>query len=159
MISPAPRLFFEDFVPGAVYALGTCALSAEEIVAFARAYDPQPFHVDADAARQSMFGGLIASGWHTASSYMRLFVDHLLNGSTSQGSPGLDELRWPTPVRPGDILSATYTVLEVRPSGSRPTLGIVRGRGEMVNQRGEVVLHMLSAGFFGRRSGAAISTD
>lgn len=147
--------YFEDFQPGEVFDLGSRTVTQDEIIAFAREYDPQPFHVDPARAQDSFFGGLIASGWHTASMYMRLFVDNLLNDSDSMGSPGIDELRWLKPVRPGDTLRAGFTVLECIPSRSRPTLGIVRGRGEMRNGADEVVMTVTSVGFFGRRPNGA----
>jgi len=143
--------YFEDFQPGEVFDLGSRTVTQDEIIAFAREYDPQPFHVDPARAQESFFGGLIASGWHTASLYMRLFVDHLLNDSASMGSPGIDELRWLKPVRPGDTLRVSFTVLECIPSRSRPNLGIVRGRGEVRNGADEVVMTVTSVGFFGRR--------
>ncbi|MBA3347107.1 MAG: MaoC family dehydratase [Actinobacteria bacterium] len=146
-----PELFFEDFGAGQVVELGSHTVTAGEIVAFARQWDPQSFHVDEEAARDSVFGGLIASGWHTASLWMRLYVDSLLGSTASQGSPGIEELRWLAPVRPGDTLTGKVTVLETTPSERRPGRGTVRIRGEMVNGDGVVVLSMLSRGHFGRR--------
>ena len=143
--------YFEDFVEGEVVDLGTFSLNADEIVEFARKYDPQPMHTDAEAAKASVYGGLIASGWHTAVSYMRLVVDHVLQGSVSFGSPGLDNLRWLKPVRPGDTLRGRFRIVETRPSNSRPDWGIVRSRGELVNQDGEVVMTAEAVNFFGRR--------
>ncbi len=143
--------YFEDFQPGDVVALGSRTVTQDELIAFAKEYDPQPFHVDPARAKDSMFGGLISSGWQTASIYMRLLVDGLLNDTVSLGSPGIDELRWLQPVRPGDTLRAAFTVLECIPSKSRPTLGIVRGRGEVHNQSGELVMSVTSVGFFGRK--------
>ena len=142
--------YFEDFNAGDVIELGSRTVTQDEIILFARAYDPQPFHVDPVQARDSFFGGLVASGWHTAGIYMRLLVDGLLNDTVSMGSPGVDELRWRRPVHPGDTLRATFTVLECIPSKSRPTLGIVRGRGEVFDEDGELVMSVVSAGFFGR---------
>ena len=115
------RLYFEDFEEGQVYELGEKTLTKEEIVAFAREYDPQPFHVDEEAAKGSAFGGLIASGWHTAAIFMRLYADAVLSRAESMGSPGVEELRWLKPVRPGDTLSARLTVLDAAPSASRPS--------------------------------------
>jgi len=146
-----PDLTFDDFAPGQVVELGSVAVSEEEIVAFARQFDPQPFHVDPEAAKESVFGGLIASGWHTGAVWMRLYVDSLLGGAASMGSPGIEELRWLAPVRPGDVLSGRLTVLETTPSERRPDRGTVRIRGEMVNQEGVTVLSMVSRGHFGRR--------
>ncbi len=142
---------FEDFAPGQVFELGTHTMTAEEIVAFARQFDPQPFHVDPDAAARSPFGGLIASGWHTAAVFMRLYVDAVLVDSASMGSPGVEQLRWLHPVRPGDRLSGRFVVADVRPSGHRPDRGTVMFRGEVVNQDGDTVLTMTGRGYFGRR--------
>jgi acyl dehydratase len=142
---------FEDFAVGQVYELGTRGITSDEIIAFAREFDPQPFHVDEEAARDTAFGGLIASGWHTASIYMRCYADALLAGSASMGSPGVDELRWLVPVRPGDTLSSRCTVTEVRPSAKRADRGTVFLLSEVRNQRDEVVLSMTARGLFGRR--------
>ncbi|MEO5575808.1 MAG: MaoC family dehydratase [Gaiellaceae bacterium] len=147
-----PELFLEDFEPGEVLELGSHTVSEEEILAFARQWDPQPFHVDPEAAKDSVFGGLIASGWHTGSLWMRLYVDATLGRADSRGSPGIEELRWLAPVRPGDTLSGRLTVLETTPSASRFDRGTVRIRGEMVNQDGVTVMSMTSRGHFGRRA-------
>ena len=146
-----PELYFEDLEPGRVHELGSHTVSEEEIVAFARQWDPQSFHVDPEAAKESVFGGLIASGWHTGAMWMRLYVDSLLDGAASMGSPGIEELRWLAPVRPGDTLYGRLTVLEATPSERRPDRGTVRIRGEMVNQDGVTVLSMVSRGHFGRK--------
>ncbi len=143
--------YFEDFSPGQTIELGTYEFTAENIVAFASEYDPQPMHTDPEAARRSIYGGLIASGWHTAGAYMRLLVTGAMAATESLGSPGLDRLRWLKPVRPGDVLTARFTVLETRTSESRPDRGIVRSRGEMVNSAGEVVMDVEAVNFFGRR--------
>lgn len=148
-------LYFEDMQAGDTIELGSRDVTQEQIIAFAREFDPQPFHVDPERATQSAFGGLIASGWHTAAIYMRMLVDGLLNQTVSLGSPGVDEVRWLKPVRPGDTLRARFTVLETTPSRSRPEMGIVRGKGEVLNEDGEVVMTVVSAGFFGRRPAAA----
>ena len=145
-----PDLYFEDFAPGQVYELGTRTVSEEEIVTFAREWDPQPFHVDPEAAKGSVFGGLIASGWHTGSIWMRGYVETML-GPSSQGSTGIEELRWLAPVRPGDTLSSRLTVLETAPSERNPASGTVRIRGEVENQDGVVVMSMVSRGHFARR--------
>jgi len=147
-----PELTFEDFEPGRVFELGTREVTEEEIVAFARQWDPQPFHVDPVAAQESIFGGLIASGWHTGAMWMRLYVDSLLVGAASMGSPGIEELRWLAPVRPGDTLEGRLTVLEATPSERRSDRGTIRIRGEMVNQDGVIVMSMVSRGHFGRSS-------
>jgi acyl dehydratase len=146
-----PGRYFEDFEPGEVMELGSHAVTEQEIVEFARRWDPQPFHVDPEAAKESVFGGLIASGWHTGAMWMRLYVDSLLDAASSMGSPGVEELRWLAPVRPGDVLAGRLTVLETTPSERRPDRGTVRIRGEMVNQDGVTVLSMVSRGHFGRR--------
>jgi acyl dehydratase len=147
-----PGNTFEDFAPGQVYELGSTTVTEEEIVDFARRFDPQPFHLDAEAAKDSDFGGLIASGWHTGAMWMRLYVDSLLGGGSGQGSSGIEELRWLAPVRPGDTLSGRLTVLETTPSERHPHRGTIRIRGEMVNQDGVTVMSMVSRGRFGRRS-------
>ena len=146
-----PDLFFEDFEPGAVFELGEKPVTEEEILAFAQEYDPQPFHVDKDAAAESAFGGLIASGWHTAAIFMRLYVDAVLSGAASQGSPGVEELRWLKPVRPGDILRARMVVLNAVPSERNPNRGTVYIRSEVENDRGETVMTMKARGLFTRR--------
>jgi acyl dehydratase len=146
-----PDLYFEDFAPGQMYELGSRTVSEEEILAFARQWDTQPFHVDPEAAKDSVFGGLIASGWHTGSIWMRGYVDTML-GSASQGSTGIEELRWLAPVRPGDTLSSRLTVLEATPSERNPGRGTVRIRGEVENQDGVVVMSMVSRGHFARRT-------
>lgn len=144
-------LYWEDFEPGQVFELGARTVTKEEILAFARAWDPQPFHVDEQAATGGPFGGLIASGWHTAAVFMRMYVDEVLNRTTSMGSPGIEELRWLVPVRPGDELRGRVEVLEALPSSKRADRGSIRARMELSNQRGEVVLRMVARGLFGRR--------
>jgi acyl dehydratase len=134
--------YLEDYVPGSVHEFGSIAVEEAEMINFARRFDPQAFHIDPEAARQSIFGGLIASGWHTASLMMRLFVDHYLSSVGSLGSPGVDELRWLRPVFPGDKLSMRVTVLEANLSRSKPDRGIVRSYIEVLNQSSEVVMTM-----------------
>ena len=136
--------WFEDYVPGAVHDLGSVVLDEEEVIAFARQFDPQPFHLDKERAEKSAFGGLIASGWHTACMAMRLIVERYLSEVSSEGSPGIDELRWLRPVRPGDQLTVRITNLDARRSRSRPERGIVRSQIETLNQEGEVVMHLTS---------------
>ena len=143
--------YFEDFEPGQVYELGRRTITEEELVAFAREWDPQPFHVDPEAAKESVFGGLIASGWQTGAIWMRMYVDTML-GSAARGSPGIEELRWLAPVRPGDTLTGRLTVLEATPSATKPERGTIRIRGEMVNQDSVTVMAMTSRGHFERRS-------
>ena len=143
--------YFEDFAPGDTLDLGSFQMVEADMIEFARRYDPQPFHVDPIAARSSIYGGLIASGWHTVSLFMNVLVNTLLLQTASLGSPGVEELRWPAPVRPGDRIRGHMTVLATRPSVSRPEMGIVRWRGEARNQEGTVVLSLVGANFFGRR--------
>jgi acyl dehydratase len=147
--------YLEDFQPGEVIELGQHTITKESILAFAREFDPQIFHLDDEAAKDTIYGGLIASGWHTGSLTMRLLYDGLVKNTISFGSPGIDELRWLKPVRPGDTLSARLTVLEVIPSRSKPDRGILRSLMEMRNQHGEVVLTIKGLGMFGRRPPAA----
>jgi acyl dehydratase len=149
--------YFEDFTVGEVVELGTYPpLSEADIVEFARQWDPQPFHVDPERAKNSMFGGIVASGWHTGVIAMRLLVDGLLSRSAGQGSPGVDTLRFPRPVRAGDVLTGRYTVVAASPSASRPRLGKIVGRTELLNQDGEVVLSMEATGFYDRRDGVEV---
>ena len=143
--------YFEDFEPGQVYELGERTVSRDEIVAFARAWDTQPFHLDERAAADGPFGGLVASGWHTTAVLMRLYVDRLLLGAASMGSPGVEELRWLQPVRPGDTLRGRVTVLETTASAKRADRGTIRARLELENEHGETVLAMVARGYFGRR--------
>jgi len=143
--------YFEDFKPGDVIELGSRTISKESILAFAREFDPQPFHTDEEAAKRSIYGGLLASGWHTGSLLMRILNDGLLKDTASLGSPGVDELRWLKPVRPGDVLSARMTVLESIPSRSKPDRGLIRSLMEMRNQHGEVVLTIRGLSLLGRR--------
>lgn len=140
--TPVEDRYFEDYVQGAVYDCGSIGVEEEEIIAFGKRFDPQPFHTDPEAAEQSAFGGLIASGWHTASLMMRLFVDNYLSHSASLSSPGVDELRWLKPVRPGDVLSLRVTVSETKLSRSKPDRGLVRSYIEVINQEYEVVMTM-----------------
>jgi acyl dehydratase len=126
-------------------------VSRDEIVAFAREFDPQPFHIDEAAAASSVFHGLLASGWHTAAILMRLMYDTFLHDAASLGSPGVDEIRWLKPVRPGDTLRARFTVVEAVPSRSKPDRGLVRSFTEMLNQHGEVVMTVRGMGMFARR--------
>lgn len=146
------RLHWEDFPVGSVREFGGASVSKEEIVAFARQFDPQPFHVDEVAAGASPFGGLIASGWHTCGIAMRMYYDAVLHRAASQGSPGIEKLRWLKPVRPGDVLRARVEVLEARPSESKPHLGLVRNHWQILNQASEVVLEMEGWGMFRRRA-------
>ena len=150
----AIRWYWEDLEPGSVRELGSVTPTAQEILDFASKFDPQPFHLDEEAGRRSVFGALCASGWHTCSMAMRLTVDNFLNESSSMGSPGLENIRWLKPVFPGDTLGLTYRVTESRPLNSKPDIGLVRAVWEMRNQRGEQVLHMEGYGMFRRRTPA-----
>lgn len=153
--SPHIKIWWEDLAVGQVRDLGSLSPTEEEIVAFARQFDPQPFHLDAEAAKASVFGGLCASGWHTCSLAMKLMVTNFLNESASLGSPGLENIRWLKPVFPGDTLSLRQTVLETRPMSKRRDVGLVRTTWEMFNQHGVQVLHMEGHGMFRRRWPAA----
>ncbi len=143
--------YFEDFAEGQVFELGEETVSEQEVLEFARRYDPQPFHVDPEAARRSMYGGLIASGWHTGSIYMGLLVRGMLHDAASLGSAGIDEMRWLKPVRPGDRLRARLTVTSVKPSERHPNRGTIFNLGELFNQDGERVMFVRSSGMFARR--------
>jgi acyl dehydratase len=130
---PIGDRYFEDYQEGAVYEYGYASVTEAEIVAFARQFDPQPIHVDPRFAATGPFGGLIASGWHTGGIMMRLFADHYLSRVASLASPGVDELRWAVPVRPGDSLRLRTTTVEARRSRSKPDRGLVRTRAELLN--------------------------
>ena len=133
-------------------ALSTALCYLLGMLAFASAFDPQPFHLDDAAAKASVFGGLSASGWHTCAMVMRMMCDGYLNDSTSQGSPGIDNLRWLKPVRPGDTLRVRMTTLEARVSAKRPQIGLVRSAWAVFNQHDEQVMSMEGWGMFGRRN-------
>ena len=143
--------YWEDIKAGEVIELGSRTVTKEAILAFAREFDPQPFHADEAAAQRTIWGGLIASGWHTGSMLMRLFYDGFLKDTVSLGSPGIDELKWLKPVRPGDTLSGRLTILETVLSRSKPDRGIVRSLMEVANQHGEVVMTTRGVNFFARR--------
>lgn len=132
--------YFEDFKPGDVMTHNGISLSEDEILEFASKYDPQPFHTDPAAAAQTIYGGIIASGWQTASTTMRMMYESFIKDSSSMGSPGLDSIRWLIPVRPGDVLTLRVTVQETRRSRSKPDRGIVISNTETLNQHGEVVM-------------------
>jgi acyl dehydratase len=149
------KYYWEDMQVGHVQQLGTLSPTREEIIAFATQFDPQPFHLDDEAAKASVFGGLCASGWHTCAMAMRLMVTNFLQTSSSLGSPGLENIQWPKPVFPGDVLRLQSTVLQTRPMNSRPHVGLVRNHWEMFNQDGDKVLNMDGWGMFGRRHPAA----
>lgn len=144
-------IYWEDFPLGETLEMGAHTFTEAEIVAFARQFDPQPFHLDPQAAKESLYGGLIASGWHTCAIGMRLMCERYLNGAASLGSPGLDNIRWIRPVRPGDTVSFRRIVLEKRASTSRAGMGLVKNRWEATNQHGELVLTMEGWSMLGRR--------
>ena len=144
-------LYFEDFPPGDVRESPARTVTREEMLAFAREFDPQPFHTDEEAAKKTIFSGLIASGWHTVAISMRLMWETYLVDTASLGSPGVDEVRWLKPVRPGDTLRARFTVVEAIPSRSKPDRGVVRSLSEVLNQHGEVVMTLRGLGLFARR--------
>jgi acyl dehydratase len=143
--------YFEDFKIGEVTEIGPVRVSEEEIVEFASRYDPQPFHIDPEAAKSSPFGGLIASGWHTTALFMGMFVRGILMDSASMGSPGVEEIRWTAPVRPGDRLTGRVTVTDVQPSANTPGRGTVFTTSEVFNQDGTRVMSLKARGLFARR--------
>jgi len=153
--APVEDRYFEDYVPGSVYEYGYVTVSEEDVIDFALRYDPQTIHTDPAAAEAGPFGGLIASGWHTAVLCMRLFVDHYLSHVASMASPGMDELRWPRPVRPGDTLRFRAAIEAARVSNSNPARGLVHTTAEMWNQDNELVLSLKAMNFLRRRSPAA----
>jgi acyl dehydratase len=151
LAAPVTDRYFEDYVPGAVCVYGDIAITEAEIVEFATRYDPQPMHTDAAFARRGPFGGLIASGWHTTACVMRVLVERYLSHVAAIVSPGIDELRWSAPVRPGDVLRVRVTVETVTPSRSKADRGLVRTYIEAQNQRDEVVLSMKAMNLMLRR--------
>ncbi len=144
-------LYWEDLKDAEPAEIGSHTFTEEEIIAFARQFDPQPFHVDPEAAKNSFFKGLIASGWHTCAMAMRLMVDKYVNNSASLGSPGLDNIRWLAPVRAGDTITYRRLTTGARVSESKPDIGLLQSRWEAVNQRGETVMTMEGWGMFRRR--------
>lgn len=155
---PANQRFFEDIKAGQAYEFGTITVSEKEIIDFARQFDPQDFHLDPMKAASSLFGGIVASGWHTTSVVMRLYVDHYLSHVANLGSPGVEDIRWPNPLRPGDTLRIRVTILEARPSRSKPDRGIVRVHVEAINQTDNLVLSMIGVSFVGRRQESSASS-
>jgi acyl dehydratase len=150
---PREYRYFEDYVAGSVHEFGSIAVTEEEVIAFGRRYDPQYFHIDPQAAKRSHFGGLVASGWHTAALMMRLLVDNLIAAESSLGSPGVDELRWVRPVRPGDELSVRATIRSARRSRSKPDRGLVVFGIEVKNRAGEVVMTLQAMAMYRCRGG------
>src|ERR1700690_3473195 len=148
---PITDRYFEDYVEGDVHCFGTIAVEADEIITFAKRFDPQAMHTDPEAAKHTPFGGLIASGWHTAGLVMRLYVEHYLTHVASLASPGLDELRWLKPVRPGDMLSVRVTVLKTVLSKSKPDRGAVTSFIEVINQANQVAMTLKIVNIIARR--------
>ena len=158
MTSSLPRIAFEDATPGRVFDLGSKTVSAEEIVEFAAEFDPQPFHLDAEAGRNSILGGLAASGWHTTCILMRLMCDGLLLDATAQGSPGVEFVRWRKPVLAGDTLTGRAEVVETRLSKSRPGIGLVTLLVSLTNQDGALACDFRAAVMFATRSSGTVPT-
>ena len=149
-----PRFYYEDYEQGSVEMFGSRTVTREEIVGFAAEFDPQPMHIDEQAARRTPLGGLAASGWHSCSILMRMMFDGFIAESSSMGSPGIEEVKWLKPVRPGDRLAVRRNILDKRVSRSRPEMGLVRLRCELVNQAGETVLEQTSTLLLVRRDHA-----
>jgi len=146
-VKPAlKQRFFEDYDEGEIFEFGNITVSEEEIIAFARQFDPQSFHIDKESAQGSIYGSIIASGWHTGSLFMRSLVDNFVS-EASLGSPGVDNLRWPSPVRGGDVLNARVTVMSTRRSRSKPDRGILISRSELFNQKKELVMELTATNF------------
>jgi acyl dehydratase len=148
---PIEERYFEDYAPGAIYEYGHIAITEEDIIEFARRWDPQPIHTDPDFATNGPFGGIIASGFHSAGIFMQLFVTHYLSQVASLASPGIDEMRWSTPVRPGDLLRLRTTVIEARPSRSKADRGLVHTKAELFNQDDRRVMHLVPINILRRR--------
>lgn len=152
-VPPRDR-YFEDYRPGAVYEYGYLTVTEAEIIEFARRFDPQPMHTNPEAAVRGQFGGLIASGWHTAGIFMRLYAAHYLSEVASLASPGIDELRWPVPLRPGDSVRLRTEILDARRSRSKPGRGIVHTRGRLINASDEDVMRLTAINIFRARTAA-----
>lgn len=154
-VTPPRERWFEDYRENEVFEFGRVVVDEDEVIAFARRYDPQPFHLDRDAAQQSHFGGIVASGWHTCAMLMRMMVDEYISAVAGMGSPGVDAVRWIKPVRPGDVLRARVTITEVRQSQSKPDRGIVRSVIETLNQDDDVVMTLETVGMVACRDAVA----
>ncbi|CAN7338076.1 MaoC family dehydratase [Phyllobacterium sp. LjRoot231] len=154
MSKHSPRYAYEDFTIGSEWPLGSKVVRAEEIIDFASQFDPQPFHLDEAAGKASVLGGLAASGWHTVSMFMRMLCDAYLLDSTSQGAPGIDYLKWVRPVLAGDILTGKTTILDRRPSKSKPSLGFVKLHHSVFNQDGLLVCELEHTAMFSLRGPA-----
>lgn len=153
------RLYWEDFPVGSAREFGAMTVTRADVLEFAAKFDPQPFHLDDEAAKKSLFGRLSASGWHTCAMTMRMTVDEVLLKSSSLGSPGLENVRWQKPVYPGDVLSVRLTTIDARPMASRPEVGLVLSKWETLNQHRDVVLQMQGWGMFTRRHATNDSGD
>jgi acyl dehydratase len=145
------RYWYEDLTPGRVFDHAERTVTAEEIIRFAKEFDPQPFHLSEEAGKASILGGLAASGWHTCSLLMRMYYDNLLHWSSSEGAPGVDVIEWRRPVLAGDTLTGATTIVEARPLKSRPGIGLVRLSHTVTNQKGEIVMFMENPGMFRMR--------
>jgi len=145
--APIDNRFFEDYIAGSMHEFGSLTVEEEDIIAFGKRFDPQVFHTDPEAAKDTIYGGSIASGWHTSGMMMRLYSDHYLSKNASLGSPGVDELRWLKPVRPGDRISIRVTIRETRRSTSKPDRGLVHSFIEVLNQDRDVVMSMKAVNF------------
>lgn len=156
---PHTTIYWEDLAPGTVHDLGSVTVSEKEMLAFAKQFDPQPFHLDRQAGEESIFGDLCASGWHTCSLAMRLAVDNLLRHSSNLGSPGMENVKWMYPVFAGDTLRLRHTVMASRPLRKRPDVGMVLSQWEMFNQGNHLVLRMEGYGMFGRRTPGTAPPD
>jgi len=150
-----PLLTFEDFAPGEVVEYGDWLVDRDDMLAFAREYDPQPMHLSEEAARESMLGGLIASGWYTIALLMRINCDHMLLHAASLGAPGVESVEWLAPVRAGDRLRVRRTTLATRPSKSRPEMGFVTFVFDVINQDGVVAMRQVNPVMLGRRDRSA----
>lgn len=151
-------IYFEDVRVGDTHRFGHYEVTREEIIEYARQFDPQPFHVDEEAARRSMFGGLIASGWHTGAMFIRMLNDYAIPGSATTGALGFDDLKWLKPVRPGDVLAVETVVREKTESRSRPDIGVVKVEGRVLDQRDETKMTLVSLVLYRRRSASPTAT-
>ena len=149
------KLHWEDFQPGAVAVYGPRLVTREEIVAFAAEFDPQPMHLDETAAAATLLGGLAASGWHTCCLLMRIIADGFVLNSSSMGAPGVEEVRWLKPLRPGTRIRVRSTVLETRASKSRPEMGLVKMHHEVLDEMDAVLTTLTSTAMIGRRQPGA----
>lgn len=150
--TPGQERYFEDYIKGSVLTFGSVSVDEAEIIDFAKRYDPQMMHVDPEKAKQSLYGGLIASGWHTAGMTMKQLTQYYLSDVSSLGSPGLADIKWSAPVRPGDTLSVRVTITGTRKSESKPDRGIVHSMIETINQDGDIVMKFNAANFIACRS-------